>query len=102
MSKRKIILWLGILVALMPFLGFPSAWKTVVYFVSGALIAWNSFQLNKHKQAKRAKQERKRKEEITAPPAFSDLPAATSAAQAGITPPASNNVEPPKNSQINA
>ena len=37
-------------------------------FVSGILIAWNSFQLNKHRQAKRIKQERKRKEEIISAP----------------------------------
>mgnify|MGYP001560265761 FL=1 len=68
MSKRKTILWLGILVALLPFLGLPSSWKTAIFFVSGILIAWNSFQLNKHRQAKRIKQERKRKEEIISAP----------------------------------
>lgn len=49
MSKRKTMLFLGILVAIMPFLGIPSSWKTVAYLVSGIFIAWNSYQINKHK-----------------------------------------------------
>lgn len=49
MSKRKTMLFLGILVAVMPFLGIPSSWKTVVYLLSGIFIAWNSYQINKHK-----------------------------------------------------
>ncbi|MDP3958189.1 MAG: hypothetical protein Q8Q36_01850 [bacterium] len=49
MSKRKLILWLGVLVALLPFLGLPASWKTVIYLVAGVSIAWNSWELNKHK-----------------------------------------------------
>ncbi len=38
MSKNKIILILGILVAIMPWLGFPSSWKDVFYFLAGAVM----------------------------------------------------------------
>lgn len=62
MPKRRTILWLGILVAVMPFLGFPSAWKTVVYVASGVLIAINSYQLNKHKIIRGKRAERKYKD----------------------------------------
>lgn len=49
MSKRKLILWLGVLVAVLPFLGLPASWKTVIFLISGVSIAWNSHQLHKHK-----------------------------------------------------
>ncbi|MEK7662178.1 MAG: hypothetical protein AAB355_01590 [Patescibacteria group bacterium] len=63
MSKRRTILWLGVLVAVLPFLGFPSAWKTIAYVASGILIAINSYQLNKHKIIRSSKRaERKRKD----------------------------------------
>lgn len=64
-SKRKIILWLGAIIAVMPILGFPSAWKDIFYFVAGVLIAWNSYQLNKHRQVKQRKKSNKKREEIT-------------------------------------
>ena len=67
MSKRRTILWLGILVALLPFLGFPSAWKTAVYVASGVLIAVNSYQLNKHKIIRSKRSERQQKDIPAAP-----------------------------------
>jgi len=39
MSKNSIILLLGLWVALVPFLGFPGAWKTFFIVVSGLAIA---------------------------------------------------------------
>jgi hypothetical protein len=38
MSRNKIILLIGILVAIMPFLGFPTAWKTIFYLLFGAIL----------------------------------------------------------------
>ncbi|MEK7581915.1 MAG: hypothetical protein AAB488_01130 [Patescibacteria group bacterium] len=67
MSKRKTILWLGLLVAILPFLGFPSAWKPVIYFISGLLIAVNSYQLSKHKMMRSRRAERKHRENIAMP-----------------------------------
>jgi uncharacterized membrane protein len=38
MSRNKIILLIGILLIAMPFLGFPSTWKTIFYIVFGAIL----------------------------------------------------------------
>jgi hypothetical protein len=38
MSRNKIKLLIGILLVLMPFLGFPSAWKTFFYVMFGAIL----------------------------------------------------------------
>jgi hypothetical protein len=37
-SRNKINLLIGILVAAMPFLGFPAQWKTIFYVVAGAIL----------------------------------------------------------------
>ena len=60
-------MWLGVLVAVLPLLGFPATWKSVVYFISGALIAVNSYQLSKHKIMRSRRAERKHRENITSP-----------------------------------
>jgi uncharacterized membrane protein len=38
MNKDLILIILGILVALVPFLGFPSNWDAIVFTILGALI----------------------------------------------------------------
>jgi hypothetical protein len=38
MSRNKIIFIIGIVVLIMPFLGFPSAWKTIFYIIAGAIL----------------------------------------------------------------
>ena len=38
MSRNKTILLIGILTVLMPFLGFPSTWKTVFYIIFGVIL----------------------------------------------------------------
>ena len=38
MSKNKAVLILGILIAIMPWLGLPSSWKNVFYFLAGAVL----------------------------------------------------------------
>ena len=46
MRKMKILLGLGIWVALLPYLGFPSSWKTVLFTLSGlaaAVIAYLAY-----------------------------------------------------------
>ena len=37
MSRNKIILLLGILIILMPFLGFPLGWKNTFYVIFGLI-----------------------------------------------------------------
>ncbi len=38
MSRNKIVLLIGILVFIMPFLGFPSSWKTIFYVIFGGIL----------------------------------------------------------------
>jgi len=47
MSKDLIIIFLGAWVVLVPFLGFPSKWDTVIFVVSGLLIISLMFMLRK-------------------------------------------------------
>lgn len=49
MSKQKAIFFLGIWVAILPFLGFPGSWKRVLALISGAGIAYLAYLLNKEK-----------------------------------------------------
>lgn len=35
MTRNQIILTVGVLIVIMPFLGFPRLWKTIFYMVSG-------------------------------------------------------------------
>lgn len=43
MSKELVVIILGLLVALMPYLGFPGSWKTVFSIVIGIVIAGIAF-----------------------------------------------------------
>ena len=43
MSKNKLILIIGIAVFAMPFLGFPSSWKTVFYILAGMTLVVIAF-----------------------------------------------------------
>lgn len=36
MRKIRVILILGVWVAVLPYLGFPSLWKNIFFFISGA------------------------------------------------------------------
>ena len=38
MTLDTIIMLAGVLVALLPFLGFPSSWDTVLFFLLGVLV----------------------------------------------------------------
>lgn len=49
MSKQKAIFFLGIWVAVLPFLGFPGSWKRVLALISGAGITYLAYLLNKEK-----------------------------------------------------
>ncbi|MBL4644642.1 MAG: hypothetical protein JKX80_02130 [Candidatus Pacebacteria bacterium] len=45
MKHTKTIIGLGVLVALVPFLGFPSAWKNVIFAFLGLSIVALAFRL---------------------------------------------------------
>ncbi|MAF59719.1 MAG: hypothetical protein QF858_01740 [Candidatus Pacebacteria bacterium] len=47
MSKDSVILILGIVVVIVPFLGFPGIFETIAFVVSGAVIAVLAFMLRR-------------------------------------------------------
>lgn len=52
MSKQKAIFFIGLWVAVLPFLGFPGSWKRVFFVATGVGLAYLGYILNK--QAKEA------------------------------------------------
>lgn len=61
MSKRKAIVILAVWSALVPFLGFPSSWKTLFVAVSGLAIAALSIDWRFLRRKKRAAKGRRTK-----------------------------------------
>lgn len=45
MKHTKTIVALGVLVALLPFLGFPSSWKNIIFLILGASISAIAFRV---------------------------------------------------------
>lgn len=39
-TKEKIIICLGVWVIILPFLGFPESWKTVLFALTGIVLAY--------------------------------------------------------------
>lgn len=84
MSKSKIIIILGLMVAVLPFLGFPGSFKSPAYFLLGGAIAYITFQENRHKRKHSPfKRVRKSKDSVTVPVTTISLP--TSAGKQTIT-----------------
>lgn len=52
MSKQKTIFFIGLWVAVLPFLGFPGSWKRIFFVATGVGLAYLGYILNK--QAKEA------------------------------------------------
>ncbi|HEV7424549.1 MAG TPA: hypothetical protein VGO21_05195 [Candidatus Paceibacterota bacterium] len=53
MRKERILLFLGIWVAVLPYLGFPLSWKNILFTISGLILMYFSYILYKESQAKR-------------------------------------------------
>jgi uncharacterized membrane protein len=51
MSKRLTLLFLGIIIILMPFLGFPSSWKNIFFVVVGLVIVLISLAMRREEFA---------------------------------------------------
>lgn len=47
MTKARILLILGVLVAILPYLGFPSSWKDILYTLLGLALMYFSYILYK-------------------------------------------------------
>lgn len=56
MRKERILLILGIWVALLPYLGFPYFLKNFLYTISGIVVAYFSYVLYKESQRKNAQE----------------------------------------------
>ncbi|MDE2399777.1 MAG: hypothetical protein KGL67_02090 [Patescibacteria group bacterium] len=51
MRRERILLILGVWVALLPYLGFPYSWKNVLFTLSGLIVIYYSYMLNKEYKA---------------------------------------------------
>ena len=58
MRKVRILLVLGIWVAILPYLGFPYSWKDILTTLSGLGLIWVSFLLYKESKIKEIKKEK--------------------------------------------
>ncbi len=54
MRKIRLLLVLGIWVAVLPYLGFPYSWKDILFLVSGLSLVYISFILYREKKASEA------------------------------------------------
>jgi len=46
-SKARIFFFIGVWVAILPYLGFPKSWKTLFFVITGLAIAYLAYKLNK-------------------------------------------------------
>lgn len=65
MSKNKIVFILGIVLIVLPFLGFPSAWKTFFMVVIGLFLVSLSFTTSLRKRTSGKKYPRTKKDSVT-------------------------------------
>lgn len=56
MRKAKILLILGVFIAVLPYLGFPYSWKEAIFTISGLGLVYFSYVL--HKESKSAPKEK--------------------------------------------
>lgn len=45
MRKARFLLILGIWIAVLPYLGFPSSWKNILFIISGLILVYFSYML---------------------------------------------------------
>ena len=57
MSKARILLILGIWVAVLPYLGFPYSWKDILFTISGLGLIYFSYTLYKESKIKETREE---------------------------------------------
>ena len=56
MRKERILLILGIWVAILPYLGFPYSWKNILFTVSGIALIYYSYVMHKENKEKGKKE----------------------------------------------
>ncbi|HEV7701839.1 MAG TPA: hypothetical protein VGO63_00105 [Candidatus Paceibacterota bacterium] len=52
MRKERVLLILGVWVAVLPYLGFPYSWKNILFTLSGLAIIYFSYSLYKEYKTK--------------------------------------------------
>lgn len=83
MSSRQVIIILGILIILLPFLGFNSNWDMVISILTGLLIIILSYRLSPIKKSK-TKQDEGDKTEVTKSQTQNDLPFVENKNESGL------------------
>ena len=58
MIKARILLFLGIWVAVLPYLGFPSSWKDILFTLSGLGLIYFSYMLYQEYKTEENKEEK--------------------------------------------
>lgn len=43
MKKARVLSFLGVWIAVLPFLGFPSSWKNILFTLSGIILVYLSY-----------------------------------------------------------
>lgn len=54
MRKERTLLFLGIWVAILPFLGFPNSWRTFLFFITGCALVFLAYLFYKANRARRS------------------------------------------------
>ena len=55
MSKARIFLILGTWIAVLPYLGFPSSWKNVLFTITGLILIYFSYTMYKNSKIRENK-----------------------------------------------
>lgn len=50
MHKARTILLLGVWIAVLPYLGFPSLWKNILFALTGLVLIYQSFVLHQNQK----------------------------------------------------
>src|SRR3989344_2626179 len=58
MRKARMLLFLGVWVAVLPYLGFPYPWKNVLFVITGAGLIYFSYVLYQESKMKETKEEK--------------------------------------------
>lgn len=52
MRKERILLFLGIFISILPYLGFPYSWKNYIFTITGVVIIYLSYELYREYKTK--------------------------------------------------
>ncbi len=58
MRRERILLILGIWVAILPYLGFPYSWKNILFTISGLVLVFYSYEIHKENKVKQLRKQK--------------------------------------------